>query len=97
MKSLRQVVSEQMVRVHRIGPELADYHVRQMEPAEVKRRFLFYVRSRIAGVELSVGGARLKAGNLVSAQLPGPATMTARRPALNSLSGNRRECCQIRR
>jgi hypothetical protein len=30
MKNLRQVVSELMVRIHRISPELADLHVREM-------------------------------------------------------------------
>jgi hypothetical protein len=44
-----------MVRVHRIPPELADRHVREMEPGEVKRRFLFYVREG-----LSRSGAELK-------------------------------------
>ncbi|MGB6774611.1 MAG: hypothetical protein WBE45_09550, partial [Terriglobales bacterium] len=48
MKILREIVAEQMVEVHRISPELAAYHVRQMMPSEVKRRFLFYVR-RVSG------------------------------------------------
>jgi hypothetical protein len=41
---LRQTVSELMVRIHQISPELAAYHVREMAPSEVKRRFLMYVR-----------------------------------------------------
>jgi len=58
VKNLRQVVSELMVRVHRISPELADYHVRKMGPSEVKQRFLYYVRLRIAGAELSVAAQK---------------------------------------
>jgi len=38
-----------MVRIHRISPELAAYHVRQMAPAEVRRRFLMYVLPRVSG------------------------------------------------
>jgi hypothetical protein len=40
MTSLRQHVSDLMVCRHLISPELADYHVRQMDDAEVKRRYL---------------------------------------------------------
>lgn len=49
---LRDRVRELMVAVHRISPELAAYHVRQMSPGEVKRRFLMYVLPRVSGVEL---------------------------------------------
>jgi len=45
-EAMRQTVAEQMVRIHRISPELAAYHVRQMAPKEVKERFWFYVYSR---------------------------------------------------
>jgi hypothetical protein len=51
MRTLRQTVRELMVRVHRISPELAAYHIRQMTPSEVKRRFLMYVLPRISGAE----------------------------------------------
>jgi hypothetical protein len=78
MKNLRQVVSELMVRIHRISPELADLHVREMEPSEVKWRFLFYVRSGLAGMELSVASATLRAGYESSTRFSRPATMTAR-------------------
>lgn len=69
MKTLRKIVSELMVRAHRTSPELATSHVRQMAPSEVKRRFLMYVRPRIAGAELSVAGPKSSAGDVV---LPGP-------------------------
>lgn len=64
MNSLRQTVAEQMVRIHRISPELAAYHVRQMAPKEVKERFLFYVRSihRVSGPVVHV--AQRAIGNL---------------------------------
>lgn len=58
MKILREIVAEQMVEVHRISPELAAYHVRQMMPSEVKRRFLFYVR-RVSGPAFRVGKGRI--------------------------------------
>jgi len=50
MKTLRQQVSELMVRRHLIPVELAAYHVAQMPNSEVRRRFLMYVRM---GTELS--------------------------------------------
>jgi len=53
MTSLRQTVAGQMVRIHEISPELAEYHVRQMTPFEVKQRFLFYVRSGLAKTDRS--------------------------------------------
>jgi hypothetical protein len=65
----RQRVRELMVRVHRISPELAAYHVRAMTPSEVKQRFLMYMRPRLAGAELSVASPKSSAGNVV---LPGP-------------------------
>jgi hypothetical protein len=43
VKTLRSTVRELMVRVHRISPELADYHVCGMDDAEVERRFRLYV------------------------------------------------------
>lgn len=46
---LRDRVRELMVRVHRISPELAASHVRQMSPSEVKRRFLMYVLPQVSG------------------------------------------------
>lgn len=59
MKTLRQTVSECMVRIHGISPELADYHVRQMTPLEVKGRFLMYIG--LAEAELSVAGPKPRA------------------------------------
>lgn len=75
MKTLRQTVSECMVRIHGIPPELADYHVRQMMPREVKRRFLIYIG--IVGTELSVAGAKIRAVDVSSTRLFTPATTQA--------------------
>lgn len=74
MKTLRQTVSECMVRIHRIPPELADYHVRQMMPGEVKRRFLMYVRvsdpvfrvAKGAIGNLTINGMEDRAGKLLA-------------------------------
>jgi DNA-binding Lrp family transcriptional regulator len=52
MNSLRSRVAELMVETHKISPEVASAHVREMEASEVKRRFLMYVRERIAPMEL---------------------------------------------
>lgn len=51
MKSLRQSVSELMVIIHLIDPELADFHVSQMDDVEVYERFQHYT-----GMELSAVG-----------------------------------------
>jgi hypothetical protein len=72
MRTLRQVVSEQMVRVHQVRPELVEEWVRKMDAAEVKRRFKFYT-----GMKLSAVNPNPRAGNAVSAQALRPATMTA--------------------
>jgi len=81
MKTLRQTVSEIMVRVHLVPPELADRWVREMTPHEVKRRFLYYVRSglaKTAGMELSVASATIRAVNVLPSQFATPATTQAR-------------------
>jgi hypothetical protein len=72
MKPLRQVVAEQMVRVHLVRPELADEWVRAMSAGEVKQRFKFY-----AGMELSVVGPKTEPVNVSSTRFSRPATMTA--------------------
>jgi hypothetical protein len=46
---LRQTVSNLMVRIHRIPPELARSHVQRMDDSEVKRRFRNYQRLVVAG------------------------------------------------
>ena len=46
MADLRSAVARQMVRFHEIPPELAEYHVSHMDPAEVKETFLSYWRRR---------------------------------------------------
>jgi len=81
VKTLRQVVAKQMVRVHLVRPELADEWVRTMSAGEVKQRFKFY-----AGMELSVVGPPSQSRKPVSTRLPGPATPTAGRTALNPVS-----------
>lgn len=45
---LRQRVTEMMVRVHLIPPDLAEYHVQQMPPSEIRERFLMYVKYGLA-------------------------------------------------
>ena len=75
---LRQRVCDLMVRVHRIAPELAAYHVREMTPSEVKQRFLMYARARCdAGMELSVAGPTIKAVNVLPSRFATPATTHA--------------------
>jgi hypothetical protein len=97
VKTLRSRVSDLMVRIHQIPPELADYHVRGMEPGEVKRRFLFYVRTGLSRAELSVAGPRRRAGNVFPTRFSRPATMTAGRAALNPVPESRPQACQIRK
>jgi hypothetical protein len=63
-----------MARVYGISRKLAAYHVAQMEDSELLWRLEKY-----AGMELSAVGPNPRAGNPVSAQVPGPATMTAGR------------------
>lgn len=46
-----------MVRVHRITPELADYHVSQMQRLELLQRFRYY-----AGMELSAQNPSERSG-----------------------------------
>jgi hypothetical protein len=74
---LRQRVCDLMIRVHRISPELAAYHVREMPPGEVRQRFLMYVRDRIGGAELSAEGPKTEPVNVSSTRFSRPATMTA--------------------
>jgi hypothetical protein len=88
MNSLRATVAEQMVRIHRITPELAEYHVCKMEPKEVKRRFLYYVESGLAkraGMELSVADAISESGQRrfypVSATRDDDGTLAALNPS----------------
>ena len=77
MKSLRQRVTELMVWVHLIPPGLAEYHVQEMENAEVWRRMQMYVRLGAAGMELSVAGPKTEPVNVSSTRFSRPATMTA--------------------
>jgi len=56
MRTFRQFVASQMVRVHKISPELAAYHVSQMDEAELQFRVRMY-----AGMELSVAGPNPRA------------------------------------
>jgi hypothetical protein len=52
--TLRETVRNLMVARHRISIEIADYHVSEMDDAEVRRRFRFY--SRTARTEFEAGG-----------------------------------------
>jgi hypothetical protein len=60
--TLRETVRNLMVARHRISIELADYHVSQMDDAEVRRRFRFYCT---APTEFEVGGQVGKVSGLV--------------------------------
>jgi hypothetical protein len=71
MRPLRQRVSDLMVRVHRISPELAASHVREMAPSEVKRRFLMYVLPRIAGSQVSGPVVRVAEGAIGNLTIDG--------------------------
>jgi len=51
MIPFRSLVASQMVRAHKIQPELAEYHVSRMDRKELLRRFKKY-----AGMELSAAG-----------------------------------------
>lgn len=50
MIPFRSIVASQMVRAHKIHPELAEYHVSKMRRVELLERFKKY-----AGMELSAG------------------------------------------
>jgi hypothetical protein len=79
--TLRRMVGEWMVQVHRISRELADYHVSQMDFPELRRRVKHYLAVR-AGMELSAE----KPTNKSAADFHpvfGVATTTAGRSALN--------------
>ena len=84
----RQRVRELMVRVHRISPELAAYHVRAMTPSEVKQRFLMYMRPRLAGAELSVAGPKIQRGQRGSTRSTTMRRKMAGRAALNPVPGS---------
>ena len=77
MRTIRRQISRSMVRVHRIAPELAHYHVSQMDRSELFRRLRMY-----AGMELSVARRKTQSGPDFY-QVFGFATATARRAALN--------------
>jgi hypothetical protein len=62
---LRQRVSEMMVRVHLIPPDLAAQHVREMPQAEVWERYRMYVKFGLARRRWDLlDGNRLGAGGL---------------------------------
>lgn len=62
---LRQRVSEMMVRVHLIPPDLAEYHVQRMPPSEIRERFKMYVKFGLARRRWDLlDGNRLGAGGL---------------------------------
>jgi len=94
IRSLRERVSEAMVRVHLIPSELADYHVSEMAPDELRRRHRMYAKfglakrlERFSEMELSVAGATLRAGNVPSTRLCTPRDDDGTLAALNPVSG----------
>jgi hypothetical protein len=78
-RNLWRAVSELMVEVHLITPELADYHVARMDQVELRDRFRMYT-----GMELSAEGRNQQSGSDFYPVF-GSATATARVSALNSL------------
>ncbi len=79
--TLPEFIVRFMVRAHLISPELAAYHVSQMDEAELLRRFRQY-----AGAELSVAGRNTQSAADFY-QVFGFATATARLAALNPAPG----------
>jgi hypothetical protein len=79
MKFLRETVSELMVRIHLITPELADYHVRRMTPSQVRQKFLTYVRLGLTrpGTELSAAGPNRERSTCLPSRFVTPATTQA--------------------
>lgn len=77
MTGLRQKISELMVAIHRITPELAEYHIADMSEDDLQFRLRMYTRLGLAGVELSVVGPTIRSGDLSSTRFSGPETMTA--------------------
>lgn len=65
--SLQRDISAAMVRIHRISPELADYHVAAMDLSELIRRFRLY-----AGAELSAAGPNPRAVSVSSTRFSRP-------------------------
>jgi hypothetical protein len=75
--SFRRAVAELMVQMHWISPDLADYHVSQMDFPELRRRVRFYL-----GMELSAVRSK-KQSEADFFPVFGLATTTAGRSALN--------------
>jgi hypothetical protein len=82
--TLRDAVSELMVRAHLIPRELADQHAAEMTEVELAWRFCWYARNgfEISEMELSVVGRTDQSGSDFY-QVFGSATATARLTALN--------------
>jgi len=71
-RNLRRAVSELMVIVHLVTPELAEQHVAEMDQIELWRRFCMYT-----GMELSAEWRQKQSGSDFY-QVFGSATATAR-------------------
>jgi hypothetical protein len=87
--NLRPTLSALMVRLHRITPQLADYHLAQMSDPEVEEHFEMYRRNGLAtDVELSAVGLSHRSGDVSSTRFSRPETMTAcsRRSALHPIA-----------
>lgn len=80
-RNLRRAVSELMVEIHLVSPELADQYVTEMDEVELRRRFHMYT-----GMELSVAERNQQSGSDFY-QVFGSATATARLTALNPVPG----------
>ena len=85
LRNLRRTISELMIDVHLIAPELAEYHVAQMDQIELWRRFSMYT-----GMELSVADDQTSAGQRCFYQVACvPATYTGTSAALNPVPETR--------
>jgi hypothetical protein len=80
---LRRQVRDQMIRIHRICPKLASYHVSQMDERE-----LLWRSRKYAGMELSVAGPNPRAVNVSSTRFSRP---QRRRQASGTQSYSRRK------
>src|ERR1700691_3139927 len=89
MRTLRQelrrlVVSRWMAKMNGLSPELAAYHVRQMDDEELRQRAW---KITLAGMELSAAGPPVRPGNVSSTRFSRPGTEYGRSAALNPVPG----------
>jgi hypothetical protein len=84
--AFRRSVAEFMVQVHRISPELADYHVSQMDLAELRRRVKHYLALGV-GVAVGSRAKRPKPGKILTRETVNQRIQPPRAIAVRSPSG----------